>query len=984
MIPWSRRLYRLRPLAAMWLSLPFLLLCAWYGWRAFSELDAYRRMEAKPPKWTLELFQLQLYDVLRRDLQGVKMPREGPKSKLPTFQLNIDKENLQTLYLGGEEEEQREYAEARLEYDGNVEKVEVRLRGQRHWHLLGAKKSLKVQLPKGKLYKGHRVFNLIADPTPLVVGEQLLLDYARERGVLTPDAEFAKLRINSADLGVFHYETQPDESLLRNNRRVPGSIYSGDLPTSAPTQALWENSKHWKKVASRTDSEDSKLDHTELDHFLAMVGEGTHEQFADFVRHEVDVERFVHFELLDVAFGGDQHDFRENHRYYFDPYRGRWEPIAWSFRGFQSDPHFNLVENPVTLRLKLSPGYLTRRDQQLYRFLTGDGAPNEVERRGKAMMDEIAPDLLRDPHWSAYRLLSRVDAFHRRMMRPLSLEKAALVFESELTTYRHRHAQLVDALEANPLYVGVEAETGEDAATPKPEAKKQTSTAPSHRYRVNVIVDGRGGAQLIGASAKLDPACLSPAWQLFEAPLTHTDSNLAVATSHSARTPVTPLLNTPHGLLTQPIDLVPGTHLVARTDADPGRGSVRSALRPELYPYTLETSCPLVELQLEAEHLATGARIFSQPATPAQLANILQPALAGDVPKLVAGTQSIHPWRLRRAPLVQVTLGPGVVEVEATRVFEAHENVTIAPGTTLRMAPGASLIIAGRVHFAGNREAQIQVVRAGSEAWGGIALQGPGTQGSQIEHVRILGGSRPAWRQVSFGGMLNVQDTRDVSLRSVEIGENTGDGDLTHVAYTQGLKITDGLLHTAVADGLDLEHATAELQRVTLRGIGDDALDTMGSELKVSDSQVLGCTGNGVSAGEESHVALRSSLVANCSAGVLAKNNSTVDVASSVLFGAGIGVRAYSRTVRYDGKSELFADEVFIVNSSRPIERKDKKHDVLDRGSVHASLPPPGSLSHLRSNVLGLNDWPSLAGRAAMFPAPKGPPRGPEAEEAQP
>ena len=30
----------------------------------------------------------------------------------------------------------------------------------------------------------------------------------------------------------------------------------------------------------------------------------------------------------DIIFGGDQHDFDQNQKLYFDPFRGRFEPIA--------------------------------------------------------------------------------------------------------------------------------------------------------------------------------------------------------------------------------------------------------------------------------------------------------------------------------------------------------------------------------------------------------------------------------------------------------------------------------------------------------------------------------------------------------------------------------------------------------------------------------------------------------------------------------
>ncbi len=202
-------------------------------------------------------------------------------------------------------------------------------------------------------------------------------------------------------------------------------------------------------------------------------------------------------DVLDVAFGGDQHDFRENHKYYLDPYRGRWEPIAWNFRGFQSDKHFNIVDNPILLRLKFLPGYLTLRNRLLYEFLTTEGSPSQVHTRAERLLKASAPELKSDAYFDAYHQLPRLDTFHRRMVRPMTLKRLSLVAESELTTYTQRHAQLLGELEKNPLYVRVGA--AEPATTSGPEAEANAGAspnAPQIATPIRVVIDGESGANL--------------------------------------------------------------------------------------------------------------------------------------------------------------------------------------------------------------------------------------------------------------------------------------------------------------------------------------------------------------------------------------------------------------------------------------------------------------------------------------------------------
>jgi hypothetical protein len=919
------RLYRVRALSAVFLCLPAVLLCAWYGWNAFSRFDRYRRYVEQSVPFTAEEFHIQLFDLLRRDLANTLMGSAPARSKIARFRFRIGSRNMDVLLQSRELETRRPYVSARLERGRSLQPLQMRLRGQRHWHLLTRKKSLKVKLPRGALLDGHRVFNLMNDPSPMVMGEEIILDLAREMGVLTPHSHFARVQINGADLGIFHYETQPDESLLRVNQRVPGNMYSGNLPPSAKTEELWNGVERWKNVAYR--SEQQKGDFSDLERLLDKIRSSSIADFADFARRQIDLDAFATFDALNVAFGSDERDYRENHKLFFDPYRGRWEPVAWNFRGFRNEPAFNLVENPILLRLKLVPEYLSLRNRALYEFLMEQGSVSAVRARGWKMLRKLAPDLGTDSNWTAYQLLSGVDRFHRQMLRPMNMQRAALVFESEMTTYRHRRDYLVRVLQKNPLWIRM----GEKTAT---------ST------RFQLIVDGETGVELTGFHAQWPEGCAEGGWKVVkdEAALSET------STYGEAE-------------MSRPVRLYPAVRLVEREDASRARGKVRTETVPETYSFLLESPCVPLRFQAEAVHLATGSRVRSRPAGPEQISRPGRIRLAPEqVPKLEPGEISAHAGQLRRPPAESVTLGPGDLPVERTRVFPENQSVTVQPGTRFMMGPAASLVFRGQVRFLGTRQQPIVIQSASEKRWGGVAVQGPSTAGSSLSYLEATGGTKPEGLDIPYPGMINLHDTADVTVRHCRFGDNRSSDDALHAAYVDDLTIEDTEVRDVHSDAVDLEFVRAKLSRVTLASAGDDGLDLMGSRVKLRDSAIVSCRNNGISCGEETRLRARSSLVAGCRVAVLAKNASTADLAGSLLYGNRTGVEVYSRTVRFAGDSQVNADVLFAVESKRAVKRKDRKSDSLDQGRVQTRLPRGGVLDHLMQDVLGLSSWKQLPG----------------------
>jgi hypothetical protein len=935
-----RRIYRASLLPSLAICLPGALLALWYAWSAYADLDRYRRAVRQKGSFELETLQIALYDQLEADIRRMWMAPPPNPSQLDAYVLHLTRQGYSTLEESAEGSK-RPYVDAKLEQDGRVLDAKVRLRGGRHWHVGGVQKSLKVKLDKGELVGGHRVFNLINDPTPLVIGEQLVLDLARAKGLLSPLSDFVRLKINAKDFGVFHYETAADESLLRNARRLPGSIYESELPAQATADELWTRPDYWAKVAARTDSEADKADRADLVRFLHQVHAGTMREFHDFAGHELDLEAFAELDALEVAFGADQRDFRQNHSYYFDPYRGTWEPLAVQFRGFRDDPLFNLVDNPVLLRLKMTPGYLSLRDRRLYELLTGEGAPAALRARAASQLGRLAPELATDPYWDAYRQLPRIDGFHRRMVRPNTLRRLALVVESEFTTYTHRHAQLVSELEKNPLYL----QLGAPEAISAPTVRRTVAALPELRTPLVLVVDGHAGVGLkeLGVSFRSD--CLDLSARLFrsgvELPTHGAAGQLELGTE---------------------LSLYPSTGIVARDNPSPRRGSVRADEIPIDYPLELRSRCAPERVVARGRHLASDSQVVSRPAPPELLARLPARRLGpNDTPRFTPGEAAPHPWQLPTPAGGQVTLGPGQLSIETTRVFEANLAVTVAPGTELQLGPGASLIFLGPVRFLGQRQKPIVISCASDAAWGGIALQGPGTKGSEWHSVELRGGTRPSFRSTEYPALVNVHDTSDILFEDCQFSGQASKLDTLHFAYVRNGEIRDSSFQGSPEDAVDLEYSSVALRLVRIIGAGDDGLDLMGSQVKLSDSVILGAVGNGISSGEESQVDVQNSLVTDCKVGVLAKNAAHVSLSGSLLFRNATGVHTYQRTVRYAGPSEVTANVLFVVGSSASaVDRDDRSHDALDQGRVLLDLPQRGALDHVLEDVLELSDWQQL------------------------
>ncbi|MBI3180468.1 MAG: CotH kinase family protein [Deltaproteobacteria bacterium] len=927
----TRRFYKLTLATGALVSLPVALAVLWYAWSAYAHLDrALAASESKAPK-SWELFHMALHDELVRDLRRVGLADRPAQSRLPTYALSLTRENLDALNAQLYRDGERSYVKGYVQKEGNIHEMEVRYRGGQPWHWQGAQKSMKLRVDKGDLIDGTRVFNLLNDPTPFGMEDQIILDLARELGLLTPEYHPAWVRLNNSDMGVFRYAAQPTEGLLRRGHRMPGAMYSGDtevMDAKLGVGALFFSREGWQQVASR--SPDAPEDFRALEDLLRAVQSASFADFATYANATLDVPRYATFDALDVVFGGSDHDYFSNHKLYFDPYRGKFEPVAWSFRGFQYEPAFNLVDHPLLVRLKMTPGYLSVRNRAVYSLLVGKASVPEVRGRADRMFEAMAPDLAADPYWDSYKLLPRVTRFHRFMVRPMNTGKWLLTSRAELHGYSRRTRFLLDALEQPGL-----------SATAWRSAAGAT--------RVDVRVQGEVAHRLreVEVSGECRGAFAWRADRNRNGRIDAGDPVLATA----------PLGST--GALDTYNLLIAGARLTEHPNPQPKRGNLRVASEPRTYSYLLTTPCPWSALALVLENEVTlsssriGVSVEAGEPPPAEALPPATSTLAWSV-----GQRSPHPWDYAAEPAPEVVrLGPGVIRFTGGREFGAHQSVVIAQGTRLELGARASLVFRGRLAAEGTTAKPIVITAAGAESFGGVALQGPATAGSRLKNVRISHGSRPAGEAVDYPGLLNVHDTSDITLEGVHLSNSGGYDDALHVAYVQNLRLYEMDVVEAAIDGVDLEMTSADIRGLRVRGAGDDCLDIMTSTLRISDSVLTGCANNAVSAGEESEVTAHGLLITHSKLGVLAKNASHARISRSLIYRVEVGLKTNRRDVHYTGASHIGASELFTAECGQAQDAARGTH--IEVAQMQEALPAQGALDHLR-HVLGLSAWDDL------------------------
>ena len=219
-----------------------------------------------------------------------------------------------------------------LNANGNLQKIQVRYRGDNPRNWLFEKKSLRIKTRKRETFEGRRYFEYWPFNLDLFVPSSI----ANRMKILASKSKLVELFINGKSNGVFIENERIDENFLRRNKIMPINLYKGENANVeeliAIDENLFNNPGLWTKSAVFNQRED--VNNLDLKYFLSIVQSAeTRDQDFKELLNNINIITWAKFSAYTILTQDYHHDYRHNLRLAIDPWTGYVYPII-------VDPHF--------------------------------------------------------------------------------------------------------------------------------------------------------------------------------------------------------------------------------------------------------------------------------------------------------------------------------------------------------------------------------------------------------------------------------------------------------------------------------------------------------------------------------------------------------------------------------------------------------------------------------------------------------------------
>ena len=283
------------------------------------------------------------------------------------------------------------------------------------------------------------------------------------------------------------------------------------------------------------------------------------------------------------------------------------------------------------------------------------------------------------------------------------------------------------------------------------------------------------------------------------------------------------------------------------------------------------------------------------------------------VPKVTTENfESKHPFAAIDHAARRVTIEPGDWAVDGDFITPQGYGVRIGPGTSLRFAPGAIMVVRGPLEAIGDDESPIRFTAAAQAGWGGLAVIQANTR-SMLRNAIVettTGVRSDTW---TLTGGVNFYRS-DVDIASSLLTGNRGEDALNIIE--SNFRLTDIEIRDTASDAFDSDFSTGSVEGGLFANIGraggGDGIDISGSDLRIDGTRLQNVSDKALSVGEASRMTASSVVIENVGTGAAAKDGSTLEISDSLVADAEFAaLTAYTKKSEY-GPAGIVASGVEI------------------------------------------------------------------------
>ncbi len=683
-------------------------------------------------------------------------------TRLPKVEVYIKGKRLDKLnaYLPQSGDE---YQKAKVKLATKEYSADVKYRGDSMNHWAFPNKSWRVRLRKGKFYDGMNTFNLNVPRVDNQLSNWLGYKMAESfPDLLTPEAKFVHFILNRRSNGVRLLLEQPGQDFLTRRNMPNGKIFIGDINSQhvyggLERKKIYRDPSAWEIRASGID-EPSREEIIPL--IDTIKNEHNPYEFHSKMESLVDMPSLLQYMALLEMVGTVHIDETHNGKYFFHPVTGKFSPVVWDTVAYfwGNEQPVDLGSNSLFRVVLSNPDFREKKDRYLWEAVTEKLPTEKIQKLIQSERERIAPDI--------YSFALKIHA-NDKGIKHISNEEWELAVAKLQKDVAERNAFIKETLQETRAVYNVVEKEGTAAPVLAIQVRSHSGITLD-----KIVVPFRGD---VSSSAKVLLRKLG-----VEDIGEEIAEKAAVVTGEIVDGKI--------------VFDTSGDNLYSKRTFQKVRNG---KVVPGTYRYEIVVpsgvTLQVPDIQLVAKNSVTGKSY--QPVFDATLSipkKIRKYAVWWDPEKLSAGK------KIRLS---------GNAELKETLRVGPRDELTIAAGTKLTLAPGASLYIdRGSIVAEGTAERPITITASSpEERWGVIAVREP--KQASFAHVNLSGSSFDYLDNVRYMGAISVHGGK-ADVRNSQVT----DGYLS-VRYGE-LDIKDSLIRNIFPFAIQSDNAYVKEEKV--------------------------------------------------------------------------------------------------------------------------------------------------------------------------
>jgi len=916
---WYRLRYDRRILAVLILFVLLFIALGSFYFIFYKVFDAGKQVQfLRSRPYLIKL--LPVIRTVRKISDILYLPYCFKKSELPIYELYIKPENIkkmnESLPLPFTEEiyTDKTYVPAKFWANGREYNVDIRYRGDNSIHWDADKKSYLIKFNKDDLFNGFgRLSFIIPDDRKFII-EPLNNYRAQKLGLLHPSYEFATLKINNRNNGLYFVVENWGQEMLAK-WEAPDSInfYGGDDPIVWFDQLtdfnFWKQLRTWTKK-----TEDSILSYnhfSEPDILLNLLNNTNDKTFNESVFDLIDKDNFFNWLVLQNL-ANSNYSPGSDERLFFNNSLGKFFWVPWDIDNFPFNGDIDRTSHDLITRILSNPKYMHERNKLLWQYISDK--------------DNLDDDL--DFYDQTYKKI-----------------KAAL-YQDRMKIYTNTWA---DNLIRQKRELVVENFKGLREILKKNRALAEIRVGLSQNYnnfnKQNVLavfdikVDNFSELLLknltlpINNTAKTLDNYLLYYDKNFNGILDSEDEVLTKISpspdndkEFTSQSDINVLLFTKRGVesvsLFEPYKLTLTSHrffLVSKNNQD-------NTLNWQLNDVEFVIENAVTKKKLKDKDITK--RIVNEDV----FANFF------DISKNVDDFLDKHPFFTVNKSKKELILKAGSYYINQTIIIPKDYSLRISAGTTLSFASKISLISYSPVLAQGTKDRPIKIMgQDKNKPWGVFAVLGPHQKENIFEYCLFEYGGEAYVNGVFYSGQLAIH-YMDAIIKNCRFQFANGDDGLN--VKNGKVEIRNNIFNKNKFDGVDLDWVTGVVVNNYFINNGQetdgDALDLSGSkDLIIFNNKFKNSADKCLSVGEDSKetTIIFNNLFSGCDIGIAVKDNSRVKIINNVIVNNKTGISVYEKKPVFGGAWPVVINTV-IWNNDKSINLDEKSNITTSYSNI--------------------------------------------------